>query len=332
MRAVAIAAPGGPEALVAVERPSPEPGAGDVRLRLAYAGVNRPDLLQRAGLYAPPPGASDLPGLEGAGWIDALGPAVTGLRLGEAVCALLPGGGYAEQVVVPASHVLPVPAGLTLREAACLPEALFTVWFNVIDQGRLRGGERFLVHGGASGIGTTAIQLAAALGARVWATAGSPARARACEALGAERGIDRHAEDFAAVLQEEGGADVILDMVGGSYLERNLHALAEGGRLVQIAHLQGAKAECNLALVMRRRLTVTGSTLRPQPAATKTRIATALRRDIWPLIESGRIRPVIAAEYPLADAAAAHARLEAGGVVGKIVLRITEAGPEGSEF
>ena len=322
MRAVEISRPGGPEVLTLADRPLPEPGHGEVRLRLAYAGVNRPDALQRAGSYAPPPGASDLPGLEGAGTVDALGPGVTGLVLGEEVCALLPGGGYAEYALAPAAHCLPVPSGMALREAAALPETFFTVWSNVFLRGHLTGGERFLVHGGASGIGTTAIQLAHALGARVWATAGSPERARACESLGAERGIDRHAEDFVAILKEAGGADVILDMVGGPYLPRNIEALAPDGRLVQIAFLQGPKAELDLNAVMRKRLTVTGSTLRPQTVAQKARIADSLRRDVWPLLAQGRVRPVMDREFPLEEAAQAHARLESNEVLGKIVLRI----------
>ena len=305
-----------------VERPMPAPGPGEVRLRLAYAGVNRPDALQRAGLYQPPPDASDLPGLEGAGWVDALGPGVGGVAAGDAVCALLPGGGYAEYAVAPASHCLPLPDGMGLREAACLPETFFTVWSNVFLRAGLRGGERFLVHGGASGIGTTAIQLARAFGARVFATAGGPERAAACERLGAERGIDRHAEDFVAVLRAAGGADVVLDMVGGPYLGRNLQALAEDGRLVQIAFLQGAKAECDLSLVMRKRLTVTGSTLRPQSVAAKAAIAESLRREVWPLLAQGRLAPVVEAELPLGQAAEAHRRIEANAVVGKLVLRV----------
>ena len=322
MRAVEISRPGGPETLALTERPLPEPGAGEVRLRLAYAGVNRPDALQRAGAYAPPPGASDLPGLEGAGTVDAVGPGVTEVAVGEEVCALFPGGGYAEYVVTPAAHCLLVPEGMSLREAAALPETFFTVWSNVFLRGGLKGGERFLVHGGASGIGTTAIQLARAFGARVFATAGSPERAKACEALGAERGIDRHAEDFVAILKAEGGADVILDMVGGPYLPRNIAALAEDGRLVQIAFLQGPKAELDLNAVMRKRLVVTGSTLRPQSVAQKARIAESLRREVWPLLVQGRVRPVMDREFPLAEAAQAHARLESNEVVGKIVLRI----------
>ncbi len=322
MRAVEISRPGGPEVLTLADRPLPEPGAGEVRLRLAYAGVNRPDALQRAGAYAPPPGASDLPGLEGAGTVDAVGPGVTEVAPGDQVCALLPGGGYAEYAVTPAAHCLPVPEGMSLRDAAALPETFFTVWSNVFLRGGLKGGERFLVHGGASGIGTTAIQLARAFGARVFATAGSLERAKACESLGAERGIDRHKEDFVAILKEAGGADVILDMVGGPYLPRNIQALAEDGRLVQIAFLQGPTAELDLNAVMRKRLTVTGSTLRPQSVAAKARIAEALRREVWPLLAQGRVRPVIDREFPLAEAAQAHARLESNEVVGKIVLRI----------
>jgi putative PIG3 family NAD(P)H quinone oxidoreductase len=322
MRAVAIARPGGPEVLSLTERPVLEPGPGEVRIRLAYAGVNRPDALQRAGAYAPPPGASDLPGLEGAGTVDAVGPGVAEWSPGDEVCALLPGGGYAEYAVAPAAHCLPVPPGLSLAEAAALPETVFTVWSNVFLRAGLKGGERFLVHGGASGIGTTAIQLARALGARVFATAGGPDRARACESFGAERGIDRHAEDFVAILQEAGGADVILDMVGGPYLPRNLQALADDGRLVQIAFLQGPRAEIDLNQVMRRRLTITGSTLRPQSVAQKARIAESLRREVWPLLAQGRIRPVMDQEFPLAEASAAHARLESNAVVGKVVLRV----------
>lgn len=322
MRAIEISTPGGPEVLRLTDRPLPEPGPGEVRLRLAFAGVNRPDALQRAGAYAPPPGASDLPGLEGAGWIDALGPGATGWAVGDEACALLPGGGYAEFALAPAAHCLPVPPRLTLREAAALPETFFTVWTNVFERGGLQGGEKLLVHGGASGIGTTAIQLAQARGARVFATAGGPDRARACEALGAERGIDRHAEDFVAILRAEGGADVILDMVGGPYLPRNLKALADDGRLVQIAFLQGPKAELDLGEVMRRRLSVTGSTLRPQSVAAKARIAEALRREVWPLLAQGRIRPVTQAEFPLEDAAEAHRLLESNAVVGKLLLKV----------
>ena len=303
-------------------RPVPEPGAGEVLIRLAWAGVNRPDALQRAGMYAPPPTASDLPGLEGAGEIIACGAGVSGWQVGDTVCALLPGGGYAEYVTTPAAHCLPVPAGMNLREAACLPETCFTVWSNVFGRGGLKGGERFLVHGGSSGIGTTAIQMAHAFGARVFATAGSAEKCAVCERLGAERAINYREEDFVEVLKAEGGADLILDMVGGDYLPRNVKALADDGRLVQIAFLQGPKVELNFAQVMMRRLTITGSTLRPQSDLAKARIAEGLRAHVWPLIEAGKIAPVMDSEFPLAEAAAAHARMESSAHIGKIVLRV----------
>jgi len=322
MRVIEISRPGGPEVLVPADRPVPVPGAGEIVLRVAYAGVNRPDALQRAGAYAPPAGASDLPGLEASGVVVAVGPGVVRWAVGDAVCALLPGGGYAEYVACPAAHALPVPEGMDLRAAACLPETVFTVWTNVFDRGRLRAGERFLVHGGTSGIGTTAIQLAAARGARVFATAGSAEKCAACVALGAERAIHHRTEDFVAVMQAEGGADLILDMVGGGYLPRNLQALADDGRLVQIAFLQGPKVEVNFAQVMMRRLTITGSTLRPQSLAAKARIAAALEAEVWPLLAKGRIAPVIDSEFPLVEAAAAHARLEEGRHIGKIVLKV----------
>jgi len=322
MTAVEIAEAGGPDVLRATTRPVPEPQAGQVLIRLAWAGVNRPDALQRAGLYAPPPGASDLPGLEGAGEIVALGAGVSDLAIGDKVCALLPGGGYAQYVATPAAHCLPVPAGMDLREAACLPETFFTVWSNVFGRGALRGGERFLVHGGSSGIGTTAIQLAHAFGARVFATAGSAEKCAVCERLGAERAINYRDEDFVEVLKAEGGADLILDMVGGDYLPRNVRALADDGRLVQIAFLQGPKVELNFAQVMMRRLTITGSTLRPQSDLAKARIAEGLRAHVWPLIEAGRVAPVMDSEFPLAEAAAAHARMESSAHIGKIVLRV----------
>ena len=322
MTAVEIAAPGGPEMLRATTRPVPEPEAGEVLIRLAWAGVNRPDALQRAGMYAPPPTASDLPGLEGAGEIAACGPGVSGWAVGDEVCALLPGGGYAEYVTTPAAHCLAVPSGVALREAACLPETCFTVWSNVFERGGLRGGERFLVHGGSSGIGTTAIQLAHAFGARVFATAGSAGKCAVCEELGAERAINYREEEFVAVLRAEGGADLILDMVGGDYLPRNVKALADDGRLVQIAFLQGPKVELNFAQVMVRRLTITGSTLRPQSDLAKARIAEGLRAHVWPLIEAGKLAPVMDSEFPLAEAAAAHARMESSAHIGKIVLRV----------
>ncbi|NDK35664.1 NAD(P)H-quinone oxidoreductase [Rhodovulum sulfidophilum] len=322
MRAIEIAEPGGPEMLRPTERPVPVPQPGEVLIRLAYAGVNRPDALQRAGSYAPPPQASDLPGLEGAGEVVALGEGVTGLKPGDRVCALLPGGGYADYVTAPAAHALPVPEGMGLKQAACLPETFFTVWSNVFMRGGLTAGERFLVHGGSSGIGTTAIQLASAFGARVFATAGTPAKCAACRALGADRAIDYRSEDFVDVLKAEGGADLILDMVGGDYLPRNVRALADEGRLVQIAFLQGPKVTLNFAHVMMRRLTITGSTLRPQSDLAKARIAAELREKVWPLLASGRVAPVMDSEFDLTEAARAHARMEQGAHIGKIVLKV----------
>ena len=322
MRAVEIAGPGGPEVLRPCERPVPEPGHGQVVIRAAFAGVNRPDALQRAGSYAPPPGASDLPGLEVSGLVAAVGPGVVEWKPGDAVCALTPGGGYAEYVATPAAHCLPVPDGMGLREAACLPETFFTVWSNVFMRGGLTAGEVFLVHGGSSGIGTTAIQLAHHFGARVFATAGSDEKCAACLALGAERAINYRTEDFVEVLRAEGGADLILDMVGGDYLPRNVRALRDDGRLVQIAFLKGPKVELNFAQVMMRRLTITGSTLRPQSDLAKARIAEALRQHVWPVLRPGRIAPVMDSEFPLAEAAAAHARMESSQHIGKIVLSV----------
>lgn len=322
MRAIEIAGPGGPEVLRETELPVPRPGPGEILIEMHWAGVNRPDALQRAGAYAPPPSASPLPGLEGAGRIAACGPGVTGWKPGDEVTALLPGGGYAEYALTRADHALPVPDGLPLREAACLPETCFTVWSNVFMRGGLRAGEVFLVHGGSSGIGTTAIQIAAARGARVFATAGSAEKCRVCESLGAERAINYREEDFVAVLGAAGGADVILDMVGGDYIARNIRALADDGRLVQIAFLAGPRAELNFAPLMARRLTLTGSTLRPQSDLAKARIAAALRAEVWPLVAAGRLRPVMDSEFPLAEAAAAHRRIESADHVGKIVLRV----------
>lgn len=322
MRAVVIAEPGGPEVLTPSDVDAPTPGPGEILIRVAAAGVNRPDALQRAGQYAPPPTASPLPGLEAAGHVAAVGPGVARWKEGDAVCALLPGGGYAEYVVTPADHALPLPEGLSMAEAACLPETFFTVWSNVFDRGRLRAGEAFLVHGGSSGIGTTAIQLATRFGARVFATAGSDDKCRACEALGAERAINYRDEDFVAVLREAGRADLILDMVGGSYMPRNVKALKDDGRLVQIAFLGGPKVELNFAEVMMRRLTITGSTLRPQSPLAKARIAEALERHVWPLINSGAVRPVMDRSFPLEDAAEAHRRMESSEHIGKIVLKV----------
>ncbi|WP_282025109.1 NAD(P)H-quinone oxidoreductase [Limimaricola cinnabarinus] len=322
MRAIEIARPGGPDMLRETQRPRPEPKEGEIVIDVAFAGVNRPDALQRAGAYAPPSDASDLPGLEVSGHVAAIGPGVTGWAMGDAVCALVPGGGYAEAVATPAAHCLPVPDGMGLKEAACLPETFFTVWSNVFMRGGLKGGERFLVHGGSSGIGTTAIQLARHFGARVFATAGSAEKCAACERLGAERAINYREADFVDVLREEGGADLILDMVGGDYIARNLKALADDGRLVQIAFLQGPKVELNLAPLMMRRLTLTGSTLRPQSIAAKSAIAAELRAQVWPLLDAGRIGPVMDSSYPLAEAAAAHARMESSEHIGKIVLQV----------
>ena len=323
MCAVEISEPGGPEVLKLVERPMPEPGQGQVLLKVVYAGVNRPDALQRAGNYAPPPDASDLPGLEASGEVVAVGPGAEGVAVGDKVCALLPGGGYADYVVTPAAHCLPVPEGMGMKEAACLPETFFTVWSNVFTRGGLKGGERFLVHGGSSGIGTTAIQLAHAFGARVFATAGSAEKCKACIDLGAEGGINYRDEDFVEVLKAEGGADLILDMVGGDYIGRNIKALAEDGRLVQIAFLQGPVAELNFAQIMVKRLTVTGSTLRPQSVLAKARIARDLREAVWPLLSAGRIAPVMDSSFALADAAKAHARMESSEHIGKIVLEVS---------
>ncbi len=322
MRAVEITKPGGPDVLQITERPRPEPAHGQVVLKVAYAGVNRPDALQRAGAYDPPPGASDLPGLEASGEVVALGAGVTDLAIGDQVCALLPGGGYADYVATPAAHCLPVPKGMSMKQAACLPETCFTVHSNVFTRGGLQAGEKFLVHGGSSGIGTTAIQLASALGARVFATAGSEEKCQACRDLGAERAINYKTEDFVAILQADGGADLILDMVGGDYIPRNVQALDLDGRLVQIAFLQGPKVKLNFALMMVKRLTLTGSTLRPQSDLAKARIARNVQDMVWPLVESGRFAPVMDSEFDLADASAAHARMESSGHIGKIVLRV----------
>ncbi len=323
MRAVEISQAGGPEVLKIAQRPMPKPGHGQVVIKVAWAGVNRPDALQRAGAYAPPPGASDLPGLEAAGEVVAVGAGAEGVAIGDKVCALLPGGGYAEYVATPAAHCLPVPKGMGLKEAACLPETFFTVWSNVFMRGGLKAGERFLVHGGSSGIGTTAIQLAHAFGARVFTTAGSDAKCKVCKNLGAEVALNYREADFVEAMEAEGGADLILDMVGGDYIARNLKALAMDGRLVQIAFLQGPKAEINFAPLMVRRLTVTGSTLRPQSDVAKARIAQELREAVWPLLEAGRIAPVMDSEFAFENAAEAHARMETSEHIGKIVLKVS---------
>ncbi|MHA7877006.1 NAD(P)H-quinone oxidoreductase [Roseivivax sp.] len=324
MRAVEISQSGGPEVLTPITRARPEPGHGQVLIKVAYAGVNRPDALQRAGNYTPPPDASDLPGLEASGEVVALGPGAEGVALGDQVCALLPGGGYAEYVVTPAAHCLPVPKGLSLKEAACLPETYFTVWSNVFMRGGLTGGERILIHGGSSGIGTTAIQLARNAGARVFATAGSAEKCAACEKLGAERAINYREEDFVEILRAEGGADLILDMVGGDYIPRNIKALADDGRLVQIAFLSSPKVEMNFAPLMVRRLTFTGSTLRPQSVAAKARIAEELQTHVWPLLDAGTVGPIMDSEFPLEEARAAHERMEGSTHIGKIVLKVAD--------
>lgn len=322
MRAIEISEPGGPEVLVPTTRAVPTPAAEQILIAIDHAGVNRPDALQRAGAYDPPKGASDLPGLEAAGTVAAVGPGVTKWAVGDQVCALLPGGGYAEFAVAHQDHTLPVPDGLSMAQAAALCETFFTVWTNVFLRGGLKAGERFLVHGASSGIGTTAIQLASHFGARVFATAGSAEKCTACESLGAERAINYRDEDFVDVLRAEGGADLILDMVGGDYLPRNVKALANDGRLVQIAFLQGPKVALNFAQVMVRRLTITGSTLRPQSDAAKAAIAADLEAKVWPLLSSGKIAPVMDQVLDLEDAAKAHARMESSAHIGKIVLKV----------
>jgi putative PIG3 family NAD(P)H quinone oxidoreductase len=324
MLAMEIIAPGGPDVLKPCSVPVPVPGHGQIVIRVAYAGVNRPDALQRAGAYAPPPDASPLPGLECSGTVVECGPGVTRWQIGDKVCALLPGGGYAEYATCHESHALPIPEGLGMREAACLPETCFTVWSNVVMRGRLKAGERFLIHGGTSGIGTTAIQIAKALGARVFATAGSDDKCKTCRDLGAEEAWNYRERDWSHLMAQAGGADLILDMVGGSYIQRNIKALANDGRLVQIAFLQGAKAEINFAEVMTRRLTITGSTLRPQSDLAKTRIAAAVETHVWPLIARGAFKVVMDSEYKLTEAPQAHWRIETPGHVGKIVLKVEE--------
>ena len=321
MTAIEIASAGGPDVLRKVTRPVPVPCHDQILIKIAYAGVNRPDCLQRAGAYAPPPGASDLPGLEASGEIVGMGAGVTRWKKGEKVCALLPGGGYSEYAVCHADHALRIPEGLSMKEGACLPETAFTVWSNVVQRGQLTGGERFLVHGGTSGIGMMAIQIAHALGARVFATAGSDDKCRAVEELGATA-INYKTQDFTKVLTGAGGADLILDMVGGSYIPLNVKALADDGRLVQIAFLTGPKAELNFAQLMTRRLTITGSTLRPQSDLAKARIAQDLAEAVWPLVEAGKMAPVMDSEFALEEAAAAHARMESSGHIGKIVLKV----------
>ena len=320
MRVIEITQPGGPEVLRVAERPMPAPQAGEVLIRVAAAGVNRPDIMQRLGKYPPPPGASDLPGLEVSGEI------VGGVEsaIGRRVCALVSGGGYAEYCVAPLEQCLPVPRAVPLAHAAAIPETFFTVWTNLFDRGRLRSGERVLVHGGTSGIGTTAIQLAHARGATVYATAGSAEKVAACRALGASRAIDYRQEDFVAAVKEATGGegvDVVLDIIGGDYLPRNLECLRLNGRLVQIGLIAAAKSTIDLRPILQWRLTITGSTLRPRSVAEKGAIARALEREVWPLLDRGDVKPIVHAEFPFERAADAHRELEAGRVIGKLLLR-----------
>lgn len=325
MIAIEIAQPGGPEVLRAVERPRPSPGTEDVLIKVGGAGLNRPDVMQRQGKYPPPPGASDIPGLEIAGTVVAVGANVSAWREGDEVCALVAGGGYAEYCVAPAPQCLPVPRGLSIVEAAAIPETFFTVWTNVFERGRLQRGDLFLVHGGTSGIGTTAIQLAHARGATVFATAGSAEKCAVCERLGAVRAINYRVDDFVDAIRAATrgrGVDVILDIIGGEYLMRNVNALAVDGRLVQIGTMGGPKAQVNLVPVLQRRLTITGSVLRARSVAEKGAIATALQKEVWPLLESGAVKPVVERTFPLRDAAAAHRLMESSAHVGKIVLTV----------
>jgi len=325
MRAILAVRPGGPEVLQAQERPRPVPGPGEILVKVEAAGVNRPDVFQRLGAYPPPPGAPDILGLEIAGEVASAGIGATRYATGERVLALVPGGGYAEYCVVHESNALPIPAGLTMVEAAAIPETFFTVWTNVFERGGLKSGESLLAHGGSSGIGTTAIQLAKAFRARVIVTVGSKEKARECLRLGADVAVDYREEDFVAATlaaTQGKGADVILDMVGGDYVARNYAAAALGARIVQIATLRGAKVEIDLRVIMAKRIFHTGSTLRPRSVAEKAAIADALRANVWPLLAEGRCKPIIDSIFPLAEAANAHARMESSAHVGKIVLTI----------
>ena len=325
MTVVEIAAPGGPEQLKTALRPTPKPGDNEVLVRVEAAGVNRPDVMQRQGRYPPPPGASDLPGMEIAGEVVALGPNVSGVSLGDKVTSLLPGGGYAGYAIAAAPLLMPIPKGLDMVEAAAIPETFLTVWTNLFERGRCKAGDIVLIHGGTSGIGTTAIQLAKAWGARVFATAGSEAKARACETLGAVRGIDYKTEDFVEVMRAETkgyGVDITLDMVAGSYVQRNLEIAAVEGRVVTISMLGGSRAEINVGMILTKRLTLTGSTLRSRTVAQKAAVADGVRRNVWPLIESGKVKPVIFKTFPLAEAAEAHRLMESSNHIGKIVLTI----------
>jgi NADPH2:quinone reductase len=325
MTAIAIPTPGGPEVLVPETRPVPAPRKGEILVKVAAAGVNRPDVVQRQGFYAPPPGAPDIPGLEISGEVVALGEGVSRWALGDKVCALVAGGGYAEYCLADEGSVLPVPAGLSMREAAALPETFFTVWTNVFDLAGLKAGETFLVHGGSSGIGTTAIQLAKAYGATVFATAGSAEKCEVCRSLGADLAIDYKTQDFVAEVKTATGgkgANVILDMVGGSYIARNYEVAAPRGRIVQIAFMEGSKVQIDFMRLMLKRLSHMGSTLRSRPGAEKAAIAASLKEHVWPLIEAGKVKPVMDSSFPLVDAAKAHARMETSAHVGKIMLDV----------
>ena len=325
MKAVEIAQPGGPEVLRLAERPVPAPKAGEVLVKVAAAGVNRPDVEQRRGNYPPPPGASDIPGLEIAGTIVACGEGAGSWREGDAVTALVAGGGYAEYCTAPAPQCLPVPRGLSMAEASTLPETFFTVWHNVFDRVKLKSGEIFLVHGGSSGIGTTAIQLAKAFGAKVYTTAGTAEKCEACLKLGADRAINYKTEDFAAIIKEETGGkgvNVILDMVAASYLKQNISSLATEGRIAMIALLGGREANIDLGQFLRKRITLTGSALRPRSIAEKGAIAQSLLQNVWPLIEAGKVKSVMDSTLPLADASKAHARMESSAHIGKIALAV----------
>jgi NADPH2:quinone reductase len=322
MMCIEIRTPGGPEALVPTQRPVPQPKAGELLIKVAASGVNRPDLAQRAGSYPPPPGASDLPGLEAAGTVAALGDGVTGWTVGDAVCALTPGGSYAEYCAVPAPQCLPPPKGFDMLHAAALPENYFTVWHNLFERGRLATGEAVLIHGGASGIGTTAIQLAKAFDATVFTTVRNAEKAEAVVKLGADHAILYKDNDWAAEVKKLGRVDVVLDMVAGDYLPRNLQLLKPDGRCVVIALQGGASATISAGLIMVNRLTLTGSTLRPQSVESKGRIARGLKEKVWPLLESGKIRPIVHKTFALKDAAAAHAELERANHVGKVMLTV----------
>lgn len=326
MTAVGIRQPGGPEVLEVILRPIPSPGPGEVLIATRFAGINRPDLLQRKGGYPPPPGASDLPGLEVAGVIAALGSDVKKWRLGDQVCALVPGGGYAQFTLADADHCLPVPQGLSLLEASSLPETTFTVWANVVESGRLQRGETILVHGGSGGIGSTAIQLAKQLGATVIATAGSSEKVRYCEKIGADVAINYHLEAFDEIVKRATkgrGVDVILDIIGAPYLEKNLRSLAQGGRLVVIGLQGGHQGDIDLRLVLARHLTITASTLRPRTKSEKARLALAIEESVWPLFASGALRTHVDKVFPLENAADAHRYLESGEHLGKVVLAVT---------